>query len=66
MLFLEAIFLQAIFLEAIFLLLQKTVYLLNQGMKFFGVLFNGSLGTEYHPAFFLLVLQHCGLQAFKR
>ena len=66
MLFFEAIFFEAIFLEAVFLLLQKTVYFLDQGMKFFRVLFKGSLGTEFHPVFLLLVLHACGLQAFKR
>jgi len=64
--FFEAILFEAIFLEAIFLLLQKAVYFLDQGMKFFGVLLNGSLGAEFHPALFLLGLHACGLQAFKR
>jgi len=62
----DAIFFETILFQAIFLLLQKTVYFLDQGMKFFGVLLNGSLGTELHPAFFLLVLHACGLQTFKR
>jgi hypothetical protein len=35
-------------------------------MKFFGILFNGSLRTEFHPAFFLLALHCRALQTFKR
>jgi len=42
--------------QEIFSLLQQPVYLLDQGMKFFGILFYGSLGTEFHPVFFLFVL----------
>jgi hypothetical protein len=52
--------------QGIFFLLQETIYFFHKSMKFFWVLFDGSLGTEFHPPFFLLALHSSGLQTFKR
>lgn len=46
--------------------LAETIYFFHKSMKFFWVLFEGSLGTEFHPHFFLLAWPSCSLQRFGR